>query len=79
VWLVILAVAMSAVSFYYYLQVLKQIYVVERTDETEAPNMGVSWVMQVTLVVLALVVLLLGCVPGTVVSLIENAMQTGGH
>jgi NADH:ubiquinone oxidoreductase subunit 2 (subunit N) len=70
---------MSAVSFYYYLQVLKQIYVVERTDETEAPRMGVSWVMQVTLVVLALVVLLLGCVPGAVVSLIESAMQTGGH
>lgn len=28
-WLVILAIAMSAVSLYYYLQVLKQIYIVE--------------------------------------------------
>src|SRR4029077_18194362 len=28
-WLVILAIAMSAVSLYYYLQVLKQIYVTE--------------------------------------------------
>lgn len=79
VWLVVLAVAMSAVSFYYYLQVLKQIYVVERTDETDAPSISVPWVMQATLAVLALGVLLLGCFPGSIVSLIENAMKTGGH
>src|SRR5207245_11083475 len=36
-WLVILALAMSAVSLYYYLQVLKQIFIVE-PNTTSAPS-----------------------------------------
>jgi len=59
--LVALAVAMSAVSLYYYLQVLKRVFVMPGVDETpvkaNAVTMGV-------LVVIALAVVILGCLPG---------------
>jgi NADH-quinone oxidoreductase subunit N len=67
---------MSAVSLFYYLQVLKQIYVLEGTDAT---RIAVPWVTQVTLVVLALGVVLLGCFPGWLVGMIEHAMKPLGH
>ena len=76
-WLVILAIAMSAVSLYYYLQVLKQIYV------TDAPKgacvLSITWIPQVALLLLALGVLLLGCFPGWLVGLIEHAMTGLAH
>jgi NADH-quinone oxidoreductase subunit N len=59
--LVALAVAMSAVSLYYYLQVLKRVFVMPAVDETPVKanplTMGV-------LVVIALAVVILGCLPG---------------
>ncbi len=59
--LVALAVAMSAVSLYYYLQVLKRVFVMPAVDETplkaNAATMGV-------LVMIALAVVVLGCLPG---------------
>ena len=61
-WLVILAIVMSAVSFYYYLQVLKQAYVLDAPEN--APAINVPPVMMLTLVVLAALVILLGCAPG---------------
>ena len=76
-WLVILALAMSAVSLYYYLQVLKQIYVIDAPKDAE--RIRVPWVMQITLAVLALGVVLLGCFPGWLVGLIEQAMKLIGH
>jgi len=76
-WLVILAIAMSAVSLYYYLQVLKQIYVVEGAKETSV--MKVSVLSQVVLAMIALGVVLLGCFPGWLVGLIEQAMKPIGH
>jgi NADH-quinone oxidoreductase subunit N len=60
-WLVLLAVAMSAVSLYYYLRVLKQVYVAEGAPD--APAIRISIVTQATLWVLAALVVLLGCVP----------------
>ncbi|NOS71734.1 MAG: NADH-quinone oxidoreductase subunit N [Verrucomicrobia bacterium] len=60
-WLVILAIAMSAVSFYYYLKVLKQIYVVDGTDATKGTT--VSMLSQTVLLVMAVLVILLGCFP----------------
>ena len=60
-WLVLLAVAMSAVSLYYYLRVLKAVYVAE-----PAPNAGAirtPLVVRVTIWVLAALVVLLGCAP----------------
>jgi NADH-quinone oxidoreductase subunit N len=60
-WLVILAIAMSAVSFYYYLLVLKQVYV--QDSEPDAAVIEVPWYAQLALVILAALVILLGCVP----------------
>jgi len=61
-WLVILAIVMSAVSFYYYLQVLKQAYVLDAPQG--APVIKVPRVMMLTLILLAGLVILLGCAPG---------------
>jgi NADH-quinone oxidoreductase subunit N len=61
-WLVILAIAMSAVSFYYYLQVLKQVYVLDAAED--APAIKVPLVTMLTLVLLAGMVILFGCMPG---------------
>jgi NADH-quinone oxidoreductase subunit N len=60
-WLVVLAIAMSAVSLYYYLKVLKYIYVADPTANT-AP-IRVSVLRQVVLCLIALSVVLLGCAP----------------
>ncbi len=70
-WLVILAIAMSAVSFYYYLKVLKQIYVVSGAGETSGAK--VSTVAQVVLLVMAVVVILLGCFPDLLVGALQNS------
>ena len=64
-WLVILAIAMSAVSLYYYLQVLKQIYVVD-VPRDEA-RLAVPMTTQVALGLMAGGVILFGCVPGLLV------------
>lgn len=76
-WLVILAIAMSAVSFYYYLKVLKQIYVVEGTNRTDAPN--VSTLAQVVLLVMAILVIVLGCFPNLLVGPLQNCLAPVTH
>ncbi len=58
--LVALAVAMSAVSLYYYLQVLKRAYVMPAADETPIKAHPVTIGV---LLVIALGVLLMGCFP----------------
>jgi NADH-quinone oxidoreductase subunit N len=60
-WLVILAIAMSAVSLYYYLQVLKRIYIAE--PASEAGPMRVPAVSQFVICLIAIGVVLLGCAP----------------
>jgi NADH-quinone oxidoreductase subunit N len=61
-WLVILAIAMSAVSFYYYLRVLKAAYVLDAAED--APAIKVPLVTFLALVLLAALVILFGCAPG---------------
>lgn len=61
-WLVILAIAMSAVSFYYYLLVLKQAYVQDAAGD--APPIKVPLLTMLALVVIAALVIVLGCAPG---------------
>jgi NADH-quinone oxidoreductase subunit N len=61
-WLVILAILMSAVSFYYYLRVLKQAYVLDAVENE--PAIKVPLATMFALVLLAVLVVLLGCVPG---------------
>jgi NADH-quinone oxidoreductase subunit N len=75
-WLVVLAIAMSAVSLYYYLQVLKQIYIVEKP--VAAGPLKPPVLSQVLLGVLALVVLVLGCAPDLLVSRLAAALKLAG-
>jgi NADH-quinone oxidoreductase subunit N len=73
-WLVILAIAMSAVSLYYYLQVLKQIYVVN----AEAPRPTSCALGCSVTAVLACVVVVLGCAPDLLVKPLLQAIRSSG-
>ena len=74
-WLVILAVATSAVSLYYYLQVLKRIYVADVPSNSEAASpMQVSVLTQVVLSILAATVILFGCAPNLLIGWILAAI-----
>ena len=72
-WLVIFAIAMSAVSLYYYLQVLKQIYV------TPAPEgvgkLAVPLSSRIAVAVIALGVVVFGCAPNLLVSQLLAAIR----
>ncbi|MBI2928764.1 MAG: NADH-quinone oxidoreductase subunit N [Verrucomicrobia bacterium] len=72
-WLVILAIAMSAVSLYYYVQVLKQIYVAD--VPAEAPAIPTPLSSKLSLGALALGVVLLGCAPDLLLGRIVSAAQ----
>ena len=76
-WLVVLALAMSAVSLYYYLQVLKRIYVGEQ-GLGGGQAQGFPVLTQAVLVVLAIIVVVLGCAPGLLVEPLANAMKVVG-
>jgi NADH-quinone oxidoreductase subunit N len=76
-WLVILAIAMSAVSLYYYLQVLKQIYVREHTA-ISAP-IQIPYLVKATVGLIAILVVLLGCAPNLLLNWIECALRTSPH
>ena len=75
-WLVILAVAMSAVSLYYYLQVLKQIFVVETPAPAEDSAAHTSTLVMVAL--LAGLVVLLGVAPSLLLAPINAAVDSAG-
>lgn len=75
IWLVILAIATSAVSLYYYLQILKQAYVVK--VEEPGPAIQVSLPVMVTLWTAAVLVIVLGCVPGLLLGPWTNALAAG--
>jgi NADH-quinone oxidoreductase subunit N len=75
-WLVIVAIAMSAVSLYYYLQVLKQIYV--EAAPGGAVQIRVPVLQQVVLAILAAAVVLLGCLPNLLVGWIRHCMTASG-
>ena len=75
-WLVIFAIAMSAVSLYYYLLVLKQAYVVDAP--ADAPVLRVSRATQCAVVLLAVAVVVLGCAPGLLLEKLEAAIKLAG-
>lgn len=82
-WLVVLAIAMSAVSLYYYLQVLKRIYVASPSEElanesAEAATIRTPILSQAVIVLLAAGVVLLGCTPRLLLQWIEAAIRTSG-
>jgi NADH-quinone oxidoreductase subunit N len=72
-WLVVAAIALSAVSLYYYLQVLKQIYVA--APAANAAPINASVLDQVVLSLVALAVLILGCAPDLLVARLTAAVQ----
>ena len=67
--LVALAVGMSAVSLYYYLQVLKRAYVMPASDESP---LRVHPVTALVLLAIAAAVVVLGCFPGLLEDWIAN-------
>lgn len=75
-WLIILAIAMSAVSLYYYLQVLKQIYVADAPPEAVPVHPGIA--TKVLLALLALGVIVLGCTPNLIVGRLLTAIHLSG-
>jgi NADH-quinone oxidoreductase subunit N len=74
-WLVILALAMSAVSLYYYLQVLKQAFVAKAA--ADAPALPMSPATGVMLAALAGAVLLLGVFPTLLINPLLAALAGG--
>jgi NADH-quinone oxidoreductase subunit N len=74
--LVILAIGMSAVSLYYYLQVLKQIYVADAP--ASAPELHAPVLSQVVLSVLAALVILFGCAPNLLVDVLQRCIAAAG-
>ena len=75
-WLVVIALGMSAVSLYYYLHVLKQIYIREPRPGPGA--MPTPILCQVALVLLALAVVVLGVVPDLLLRPLLSTMQASG-
>jgi len=75
-WLIVLAIAMSAVSLYYYLRVLKRVYVTPAA--TNAPAFRTPALTQILLLVLAAAVILLGCAPQLLLRWIDAAIQVSG-
>jgi NADH-quinone oxidoreductase subunit N len=68
--LVVLAIGMSAVSLYYYLRVLKRVFVVDAID---AAPLTLHPVTLLTLVAIALAVVLCGCFPAILQNWIGSA------
>jgi NADH-quinone oxidoreductase subunit N len=60
-WLVILAILMSVVALFYYLRVLRQVYVVPMAEN--ATPLSSPALARITLLVMAAITLLLGCAP----------------
>ncbi len=75
-WLVLLAIGMSAVSLYYYLMVLKQIYVAE--PARDLPAVRVPAASRVALTLLALAVVVLGCAPSLLLDAFQAAIRLAG-
>ncbi len=75
-WLVVLAIAMSAVSLYYYLQVLKRIYVADAP--AGAGPMPVPFLRQAVLCLIALAVVVFGCAPDLLLRWLQHSIQMVG-
>ena len=75
-WLVIFAIGMSAVSLYYYLQVLKQIYV--GAAPADAPMIQTKVLTKSVIALLAFAVVLLGCAPDLILQKIIPAVKAAG-
>jgi NADH-quinone oxidoreductase subunit N len=75
-WLVVVAIAMSAVSLYYYLIVLKQAYVVDVPESARPVAPSATYLVAVT--GLASVTVILGCFPNLLVGHLARALTAAG-
>jgi NADH-quinone oxidoreductase subunit N len=71
-WLVIVAVINSCVSAFYYLRVVKVMWLGDPASEEKVPS---SWALRIALALCCLFVLLLGIVPGGFVSIAQAAIR----
>ena len=72
-WLVVGAIAMSAVSLYYYLKVLKQVYVVTTSMKQEEKHSDPT--LRIIAILMAAGILVLGCFPDLIVSDLLSDLQ----
>jgi NADH-quinone oxidoreductase subunit N len=75
-WLIVLALAMSAVSLYYYLQVLKQAFVAPAPSG--APALSAESTTRVAVALLAATVVVVGAMPDLWLQPLLTALQAGG-
>jgi NADH-quinone oxidoreductase subunit N len=76
VWMVVLAIAMSAVSLYYYLKVLKRVYVAP--PAADSPKFSSPILSQGLVLALAASVVLLGCAPQLLLKWVLAAISASG-
>jgi NADH-quinone oxidoreductase subunit N len=76
-WLVILALALSAVSLYYYLQVLKQIFVAPAPAEHDGV-VPIPIIQRVVLILTAVMVVAFGCLPEWFIQRLTGAVTVAG-
>jgi NADH-quinone oxidoreductase subunit N len=76
IWLVVLAIAMSAVSLYYYLRVLKRVYVTP--PSAGLPELRSPMLSQVLVLLLAATTIAFGCAPNLLLRWIQAAIQASG-
>jgi len=74
-WLVVVAVINSCISAYYYLKVVRVMWLGAPASSESVPS---SWALRAALLLCCLFVLLLGIVPGSFVRLAELAARTLG-
>jgi NADH-quinone oxidoreductase subunit N len=75
-WLIIFAIAMSAVSLFYYLRVLKSAFVADPPED--ATEVRSTLLMKVVVGLLAGGVILLGCTPDLILTQILNVIRATG-
>jgi NADH-quinone oxidoreductase subunit N len=73
-WMVLLAIATSTISLYYYLRVLKQVYVADAPHP--APTIKTSRITMAALWIIAALVIMLGCAPNLLLHWIGWAMSS---
>lgn len=76
IWLVVLAIAMSAVSLYYYLRVLKRVYVTP--PPSGGPEVRSPLLSEVLVLVLAATTIVFGCAPHLLLRWIQAAIHASG-
>ena len=72
-WLVVVGVVNSVVSAYYYLRVIRVMYMVEPEEEEE--KVPVAYAPQVALYITGLGILALGIFPGPMIKVAEKAVE----